>query len=153
MVDVSDDLLEFLAAWEGCELEIYEDAAGLATIGVGHLIRKGEKSKFKNGLTHEEAMELLREDIKTAADCVSTSVLVPLEQHQFDALVSFVFNVGSGAFIRSTLLRVLNDENYDEVFRQLPLWKRAGGKVLQGLIRRRAAEVEIWRFRNYSSRP
>lgn len=75
---------------------------------------------------------------------VNTSVTVPLSQNQFDALVSFAFNVGATAFQGSTLLSVLNQGNYDDVPSQMLRWNRAGGRVLRGLTRRRTAEGELF---------
>ena len=75
-----------------------------------------------------------------AAKAVDERVKVPLAQHQFDALVSFVFNLGAGAFAESTLLRELNAGRYDAVPLQLDRWVKAGGKTLEGLVRRRKAE-------------
>ncbi len=100
---------ELLEEWEGVRLKAYKDSAGLLTIGVGHLLTKselssgkininGESVKYVNGLTAEQADELLEQDVKPAETTVNNNVKVELNQHQFDALVSFTFNVGGGAF-------------------------------------------------------
>lgn len=122
--------------------------------GNRHLVHRGncdgtEPQEFRDGITRERALELLRTDAGTAERAVRTQVTVDLTQSQFDALVSFTFNVGVGAFRRSTLLAELNQGNYDEVPTQLRQWTRAGGRVVRGLERRREAEVELWSNGNY----
>jgi lysozyme len=139
--------LEFVAEWEGERLQIYNDVAGYPTIGIGHLIIDGED--FSGGITHDQAMRLLADDIRHTENSVNRYVDVSLVQHQFDALVSFTFNVGGGAFRRSTLLRRLNAGKPDDVPAQLRRWNRAGGKVVNGLINRRDAECKLWRDRDY----
>ncbi len=146
---------ELLEEWEGVRLKAYKDSAGLLTIGVGHLLTKselssgkininGESVKYVNGLTAEQADELLEQDVKPAETTVNNNVKVELNQHQFDALVSFTFNVGGGAFKGSTLLKKLNNGQYDQVPAQLMRWDKAGGKVVPGLKKRRESEVKLW---------
>jgi lysozyme len=140
----------FIATFEGFRSELYNDAAGHCTIGYGHLVHHGrcdgsEPAEFRRGITRERTLELLQEDAKAAADAVNRSVVVPLTRPQFDALVSFVFNVGAGAFGESTLLRMLNEGRYRDVPRQLNRWVKANGRTLQGLVRRRAAEGELFK--------
>ena len=146
---------KLLEEWEGVRLKAYKDSAGLLTIGVGHLLTKselssgkininGESVKYGNGLTAEQADELLEQDVKTAETTVNNNVKVELNQHQFDALVSFTFNVGGGAFKGSTLLKKLNNGQYDQVPAQLMRWDKAGGKVVPGLKKRRESEVKLW---------
>lgn len=142
---LSDAGARLIADFEGFRSELYNDPAGHCTIGYGHLVHHGpidgrEAAEFKKGITRKRALELLREDAAAAADAVEDRVKVPLTQQQFDALVSFVFNVGSGAFAESTLLRLLNEGDYDAVPGQLGRWVKANGKTLDGLVRRRKAE-------------
>lgn len=139
----SDEGVEFITDHEGMVLSVYDDVAGYPTIGVGHLIRDDDPD-FSGGITRAEAIELLRKDLQHAESCVSGSVKVELAQNQFDALVSFVFNVGGGAFRESTLLKLLNAGKYDAVPEQLRRWNKAGGSVVQGLINRREAECRLW---------
>ena len=139
----------FIARFEGFRGQLYNDAAGHATIGYGHLVHHGridgsEPAEFRKGISQERALELLQADAAKAAAEIARSVKVPLEQHQFDALVSFAFNVGNGAFRESTLLRLLNEGRYDAVEAQLARWNKAGGKTLQGLVNRRAAEAKLF---------
>jgi lysozyme len=147
--------LELLEQWEGFKLTVYKDSAGLPTIGVGHLLTKSELSSGKitingvpvsyaNGLTEQQVTDLLGQDVRPAASAVNSNVKVDLNQNQFDALVSFTFNVGVGAFTGSTLLKVLNQGQYDQVPTQLLRWTRAGGQVVQGLVNRRNNEIKLW---------
>lgn len=139
----------FIAAFEGFRSDLYDDPAGHCTIGCGHLVHHGrcdgsEPAEFRKGITRERALELLLEDAEHAADAVNRGVQVPLNQHQFDALVSFVFNVGAGAFGESTLLRKLNEGRYDAVPKELDRWVKADGRTLPGLVRRRKSEGELF---------
>ena len=147
--------LELLEQWEGFKTTVYKDSAGLPTIGVGHLLTKSELSsgkitingvpvKYGDGLTEQQVTDLLAQDVQPAAAAVNNNVKVDLNQNQFDALVSFTFNVGVGAFTSSTLLKVLNQGQYDEVPTQLLRWTRAGGQVVQGLVNRRNNEIKLW---------
>lgn len=110
------------------------------TIGWGHTkdVHKGMS------ITQAQAEKFLREDLQWAEEAVLNLVLVPLKQNQFDALVSFVFNIGEPQFRKSTLLRVLNNSNYEEAGNQLLRWDKQAGKVLPGLVKRRAKERELW---------
>lgn len=138
--------LELLKKWEGCKLTAYRDAGSKLTIGVGHLITEEEKKagKFKGPISMDEALEILAADVGPAEYVVNDAVKVPLSQCQFDALVSFAFNCGCMAFRHSTLCDVLNKSEYDEVPAQLARWNKVGGKVCDGLITRRANEVNLW---------
>lgn len=133
--------IEFITKWEGVRLSVYKDAAGLKTIGVGHLIRPGE---IFSTITLNEAYDLLAKDLSTAEDCVNQSVKGFLKQNEFDALVSFVFNVGTMAFRRSTMLKYLNKAMNDLAAAEFSKWNKAGGRVVQGLSNRRAAEKKLF---------
>jgi GH24 family phage-related lysozyme (muramidase) len=142
---LSDAGAHFIAQFEGFSSKLYDDPAGHCTIGYGHLVHHGrtngtESAEFRAGITKERALELLTNDAAEAAAAIAQRVTVPLGQHQLDALVSFVFNVGAGAFADSTLLRELNAGRYDAVPGQLARWVKAGDKALPGLVRRRKAE-------------
>ena len=141
--------VRLIAGFEGFRSDLYDDAAGHCTIGYGHLVHTGncdgsESAEFRKGVTREHALEILGEDAASAAAAVNDAVKVPLEQDQFDALTSFVFNVGSGAFRESTLLKLLNEGKYDEVPAQLDRWVKAGSRTLAGLVTRRKAEGELF---------
>ena len=154
-MQMSEHGLELIKQWEGFKPDVYKDSAGLPTIGVGHLITKSEQTtgeivigglpvQYANGLTDQQVLDLLSQDVQPAEQAVNNSVKVALDQNQFDALVSFTFNVGVGAFTGSTLLKVVNQGQYDQVPDQLRRWNKAGGKVVQGLVNRRANEVKLW---------
>ncbi len=137
----SDAGLQFIATFEGFSSTVYLDAAGYPTIGYGHLITAKDPPHIKNGpLSREESLALLAEDVKIAEAAVRRYISVPLTQSQFDALVSFTFNLGGGSLRDSTLRRKLNGGDYSSVPSELMRWVRAGGKVLNGLIRRRREE-------------
>ena len=132
--------IDLIKKFEGCRLEAYKCPAGIWTIGYGHT--KG----VKDGqiITQEQAEEFLREDLRIFEQTVESCVKVPLSQNQFDALVSFCYNCGSGALKTSTLLRLLNEGNYSSAADQFLRWNKAGGKVLVGLTRRREEEREMF---------
>ena len=135
--------LDFIADHEGLELTAYADPATGGepwTNGYGHT--KGVKPG--DTCTKEQAMQWLAEDVETAEKAVLRMVDVPLSQNQFDALVSFVFNCGAGNFEKSTLLRLLNDLDYDGASEQFQRWNKAAGKVMAGLTKRRHAEAALF---------
>ena len=153
--DMSPKGLELLKEWEGYRKHIYNDAAGLPTIGVGHLLTRDELRsgkiligdeyvRYSAGLSDQQVLDLLHGDVQKFEDTVNNYVQVPLNQDQFDALVSFAFNVGGGAFRNSTLLKVLNSGNYDGVPDQFMRWSYSGGRQLPGLLSRRRHEISLW---------
>ncbi|MFW5443587.1 MAG: lysozyme [Methylococcaceae bacterium] len=134
---------------EGFRNNLYNDAAGFCTIGYGHLIKKQrcnntEKSEFIKGITESRGEEILVIDMNWAKYSVMNAVSVDLTQGQYAALVDFVFNVGSGNFNKSTLLRKINKGDHANVPFQLRRWIRAGGKVFQGLVTRREREINLY---------
>ena len=141
LLAVSDAGIELIKQYEGLELEAYPDPGNPSTgepwtIGYGHTagVRRG------NTCTAEQAETWLREDIKYAAACIKHLVDAPLTQGQFDALASFVYNVGQTQFGNSTLLRLLNAGNAAGAAAQFDRWNRGASGVLAGLVKRRAAE-------------
>jgi lysozyme len=126
---------------EGLRLTAYKDGGGVWTIGYGHT-----GSDVREGLTIplSEAERLLTRDLRTAEGYVNRLVQVKLTQNQFDALVSFVYNLGGEAFANSTMLRLLNAGDYEGAAKQFPRWNKDNGKVVQGLINRRAKEQELF---------
>lgn len=144
---ISDHGLRLLKEWEGCKLQKYRDAGGKWTIGVGHLLTKEELmgGKYDDDITMDEALSILAADLHPVERHVSCLVSVPIRQHEFDALVSFVFNVGMGAFRKSTLLNKLNAGRYEEVPQELRKWVRVGGKRCLGLAHRREQEIALWK--------
>lgn len=151
---LSDKGAAFIGRFEGFSAKLYNDPAGHCTIGYGHLVHRGncdgsEPAEFRKGITKKRARELLKEDAAAAAAAIDARVTVKLKQHQFDALVSFVFNVGTGAFASSTLLKKLNAREYDAVPSELNRWVKAGGQTLPGLVTRRKAEGALFRDTRY----
>lgn len=138
----SDKGLALIKRFEGFRAEAYKCPAGVWTIGYGHTygVKEGDR------VSEEYATELLRKDVASAEAAVNTYVNSVIGQSQFDALVSFVFNCGSGNFRNSTLLKVVNStpRSFAEVRRQFMRWNKAGGKVLPGLTRRREAEADMY---------
>lgn len=141
--------------WEGMRQWMYLDSGGEPTIGIGHLLTRDERMsgkifingahvKYANGLTEQQCFDLLNQDLHVAESTVNYFVKVPLNQNQFDALVSFVFNVGVNAFLNSTLLKLLNNLQYDEVPAQMRRWVRDNGQIVQGLVNRREKEISLW---------
>lgn len=141
--------------WEGLVTHDYLDSGGAPTIGIGHLLTRSERTSgkivirgqafvYRNGLTEQQCWDLIDQDLDGSERTVNGAVTVPLNQNQFDALVSFAFNVGDGAFCGSTLLRLLNQGQYDQVPAQLRRWVRDNGHVVQGLSNRREKEISLW---------
>ena len=131
--------------FEGLRLTAYRDCANVLTIGYGHTGPiNGAAITPNQTITEPEAETLLRSDLADAIACVNLAVHVPLTQNQFDALVDFCFNAGRGAFLGSTLLRKLNAGDLPGAAAQFPLWVHAGGHPVEGLIRRRKAEAEMF---------
>lgn len=135
--------LAHIKAWEGSKNNAYLDGGGVWTIGVGHTAAAGAPTP-KRGMviTDKEILEILARDLKDVERDVKRYVKVPLTQAQFDMLVSFVFNVGGGAFASSTLLKLLNQGRYDDVPDQLMRWVNDNGKRVQGLVNRRSDEAK-----------
>lgn len=137
----SDQGVDLIKRFEGCRLQSYRCPAGVWTIGYGHT---GTDVTEGRRITIEEADRLLREDLAHMERRVRQLVTAPLTQNQFDALVSFAFNVGLGALERSTLRKKLNTQDYRGAAAQFLVWDKAGGKVLPGLVRRRRAERDLF---------
>ena len=138
---VVDKSRELVAGFEGLRLAVYKDQAGLDTIGYGHLVKPGESFTV---ITIAQAEALLDADLQPARDAVGKYVSVPLTDNQRAALISLVYNIGTAAFIASTLLRLLNEYDYEGAAKQFDRWVYAGGKVSKGLQARRAAEKELF---------
>ena len=137
--------VELIKHFEGCHLDAYLCPAGVWTIGYGHTagVKEGDS------IDQEAAEAFLIEDLESFERSVTQLVEVPLTQQQFDALVSWTFNLGAGNLAESTLLRELNNYQYAKVPEQMMRWVRAGGKVLDGLVRRRAAEAAMFQSKDW----
>lgn len=132
----SPDGYDLLKKFEGCRLWAYADPVGIPTIGYGHThgVTLGMKC------TQEQADQWLEVDASLAEACINVNCNVQLTQNQFDALVSFVYNVGCKAFCDSTLLKLLNHNDTAGAAQEFMKWDHAGGVVLLGLHIRRLAE-------------
>ena len=139
------DGVELIRHFEGCRFDAYLCPAGVWTIGYGHTadVKEGDS------IDQEAAEAFLIEDLEKFEQAVMRLVEVPLTQQQFDALVSWTFNLGAGNLAESTLLRKLNNYQYAEVPEQMMRWVRAGGQVLEGLVRRRAAEAALFQNKDW----
>jgi len=139
---------KLVCEFEGCILTAYPDPGTKGepwTIGYGHTSAAGDPVVTRGmKITSERAWQILRQDLEKVERQVEFLIEVPVTQDQFDVLVDFTFNVGSGNLSRSTLLRKLNAGDYDAVPGELAKWNKAAGKVLPGLVRRRAAEADWW---------
>ena len=145
-MQISDEGIDLVKAFEGLELEAYQCAAGVWTIGNGYTKQVQEGDSW----SEEKADHmLLHEFTNEYENVVNACVKVPINQCQFDALCSFVYNLGGNALGTSTLLKVLNSGDYNGVPEQIKRWNKAGGKVLAGLVRRRSAEAELFQGKRW----
>lgn len=133
---------DLIKHFEGCRLEVYKCSAGVPTIGWGHT---GPDVKPGMRWTQQQADRALEDDLVKFERAIAEQIKVELTQSQFDALVSFAFNLGPGALFKSTLRKLLNAGDYAGAAGQFPLWNKAAGKVLAGLTRRRLAEQALFR--------
>lgn len=145
---VNRETIEHVKRWEGLKLTAYPDPGSRNgepwTIGFGH-VSDGHMKVYRGlTITPAQAEAALEYDLNETAAAVESLVMVDLTDNQFGALVSFAFNVGIGAFKKSTLLKKLNRGDYAAVPGELAKWKFNDGKVMQGLINRRAAEAGLW---------
>lgn len=132
--------IALIKQYEGVRLEAYLCPAGVPTIGYGHTVGV----KMGDRITLAQAEQMLIDDLAIYEVGVQSLVKVPLKQGQFDALVSFAFNLGLGALRGSTLMRMLNQGDYAGAADQFLRWNKAGGKVLNGLVKRREAERALF---------
>jgi len=137
-------IYNFIKEVEGCKLTAYQDSVGVWTIGYGHTknVKRGDV------ITQQQANVFLDQDLKPCYECLFKNVKVFINEHQKTALLSFIFNVGVGAFEKSTLLKKLNNKEYDEVPKELMRWIYATVNnkkmIVEGLKNRRAKEVKMW---------
>ena len=145
-MNISNEGISLIKKFEGCELEAYQDAIGVWTIGYGHTkdVRQGMS------ITKEQADNMLINELDEYCDHVEKAVTVDLTQNQFDALVSWTYNLGPTNLNASTMLKLLNNKDFDEVPAQIKRWNKAGGKVLEGLVRRREAEALLFEGKDWT---
>ena len=142
---ISQEGIALIKKFEGCELTAYQCSAGVWTIGYGHT--KGIEEGME--ITQQEAEDMLVEELHEYENYINDNVTAPLSQNQFDAMVSWVYNLGPANLKASTLLKVLNAGDYDGVPAQIKRWNKAGGQTLDGLIRRREAEALLFQNKEW----
>jgi len=133
---ISEDGLELIKKFEGCETSAYQDSVGVWTIGFGHTkdVEEGQTCSI------EDAESMLADEMDEYEGYINNMVKVDLQQHEFDSLVAWVYNLGPTNLGESTMLKVLNGGQFDRVPNEMNRWTRAGGEILEGLVRRRQAE-------------
>ena len=137
--------VDLICGFEGKRLVAYDDGVGVWTIGFGTTIYpNGIKVKKGDVCTESQAKEYMAHDLKKFELAVNCAVNIPLNQNQFDALVSLAYNIGTGAFNKSTLVKKLNAGDIRGAADQFDVWVNAGGKRMQGLVNRRAKEKEVF---------
>jgi lysozyme len=138
---ITKEGLDFIQDVEGCKLFAYLDIGGVWTIGVGHT-----GPEVVKGLTcsMEQALQWLKEDSEEAQEAIRQSVEGLLTQNQFNALVSFVFNVGINAFKKSTMLKLINKGDFDGAAKEFTKWNKDNGKEILGLSKRRILEQSVF---------
>ena len=142
---ISEEGLALIKKFEGCETKAYQDSVGVWTIGYGHTKNVCEGDE----LSKDEAMSMLKEEITEYEQYIENLVKVSLSQCEFDALCSWVYNLGPTNLTESTLLKELNHANFDRVPDEIRRWNKAGGKVLDGLKRRREAEALLFQAKEW----
>lgn len=142
----SEEGIALIKTFEGCKLRAYLDAVDVPTIAYG----RTKDVKIGDICTQQQAEDWLEEELVEYEGYVNEAVKVELTQPQFDSLVSWTYNLGPSNLNRSSMLRVLNTSDYDNVPEQIMRWNKAGGRVLPGLVRRREAEAEMFKGNDWS---
>lgn len=137
--------IDLIGQFEGLRLNAYDDGVGVWTIGWGTTVYpNGVKVKKGDKITLEQAKQYKAHDLAKFEKAVNDAIKVPLNQNQFNALVSLAYNIGVSAFANSTLVKRLNEGNYKSATDQFLVWVNAGGKRMQGLVNRRNRERELF---------
>ena len=137
--------IDLICGFEGLRLKAYDDGVGVWTIGFGTTVYpNGIRVKKGDTCTEAQAKAYMAHDLKKFESAVNNVVTVPLNQNQFDALVSLAYNIGTSAFSKSTLVKKLNADDSRGAAEQFDVWVNAGGKRMQGLVNRRAKENEVF---------
>lgn len=141
----SNSGVALIKGFEGKRLVAYDDGVGVWTIGFGTIkYPNGVRVKRGDKCTEAQAEQYLRNDLITFENALNQLVKVPLNQNQFDALVSFTYNLGETNLRSSTMLKKLNAKDYKGAAAEFQKWNKAGGKVMNGLVKRRKAEMELF---------
>jgi len=143
---ISEEGKALIKKFEGCELEAYQCPAGKWTIGYGHTKNVQENDHW----SQHYAEVMLDIELEEYEGYINDLVKVPLEQHQFDSLCCWIYNLGVGNFLSSTLLVKLNNAAYEDVPYEIQRWNKAAGEVLEGLVRRRKAEALLFEGKDWS---
>lgn len=144
-MQMTEEGLALIRRFEGFRARAYRCPAGVWTIGYGHTTQAGPPRVAAGmEITEAEARDVLARDVARFARAVERALTRELSPQQFSALVSFAFNVGEGAFARSSVLAAVNEGNFAAVPERLNRWVKADGRTLRGLVRRRAAEGELF---------
>ena len=137
--------VDLICGFEGKRLVAYDDGVGVWTIGFGTTVYPNSiKVKKGDACTEAQAKAYMAHDLKKFESAVNNAVKIPLNQNQFDALVSLAYNIGTGAFSKSTLVKKLNGNDIRGAADQFDVWVNAGGKRMQGLVNRRAKEKALF---------
>jgi lysozyme len=145
-MQLSSNGLQLIKSFEGFRASPYADSAGIPTIGYGTILyTDGEcVTMDDSAITEAQAEQYLAFQINHKTSSVNQMLVVEVNQNQFDALVSFAYNLGVGALHGSTLLRLINASNFDGAADEFPKWDKADGQVIAGLTRRRLAEQQLF---------
>jgi lysozyme len=140
MMKLSKAGADLIKKYEGCRLKAYKCPAGVWTIGFGHTgnVKEGQV------INQVQADALFDKDVQKFVEGVNKLVKVEINQNQFDALVSFTYNLGIGALKKSTLLQYVNKKQFDKAANEFDRWNKAGGEVLKGLVNRRNSEEALF---------
>ena len=137
----SDQGFTLTKQFEGLELNSYQDQGGVWTIGYGHTSRSVCGGQT---ITEDQADQLLASDVAGAVTSVNRAVTSGISQNQFDAMVDFAFNLGAASLLTSTLLRFVNSGDFASAAPEFLKWDHCKGVVVQGLLRRRQAEMDLF---------
>jgi lysozyme len=143
-MDISENGLNFIKQFEGYRDAAYQDSVGVWTIGYGSTITNGVHVQEGDTCTDDQAMGYLHADVAKFVDGINDLLQTDVNQNQFDAMVSFTYNVGLGNFTNSSLLRKVNEGDFDGAADEFLKWNHAGGRVIEGLTRRREAERALF---------
>lgn len=149
---IDDKGYELIAHWEGIRNSAYLDSGSIPTIGIGFIrysigAKAGQRVKLGDVMTHDQIKAEFKQQIQSYEQAVRQAVTVPMTQSQFNACVSLCYNIGTAAFARSSVVRRLNERKYRAACQAFAMWDKAGGRIIKGLQRRRAAEqAEFFRM-------
>lgn len=137
--------IDLIKKWEGLRLDAYKCSAGVLTIGYGHTSAAGAPKVVAGMIiTKQEAEDILKRDLELYEDAVRLAITKPMNENQFSACVSLCYNIGPGNFKTSSVVKRFNNGDVAGAAEAILMWNKAGGKVLQGLVNRRADEKKLF---------